>query len=317
MSGIVLKIVSVKLKEGIIVRKYTLFLVIFFSILVFESSVISYAQSSEPLLVTYRAPESKRDLRYNYDNALLKLALESTMETDGPYRLIPSPVMNFSRARHALEFNKYPNFFIKLSYEDGFGEGGLAFVPFPVDLGIVGYRICFVSPESKELVAAVTELDELKKFVHGQGKSWSDTTILRENGFRVVEIAKYESLFSMVSKGRFDLFCRGVNELLDEVEGHRHIPNLQYDSSMAIVYPLPRFFYTNKKNKRALDRVQRGIMIAYENGSLQELWRQEYQANIDFVELEKRKIFTLENPLLRSLSFDYQQYFYDPFDVSN
>lgn len=44
---------------------------------------------------TYKSPESENDYRYVYYNELLKLALEKTVSTDGPYILEPSPSMNF------------------------------------------------------------------------------------------------------------------------------------------------------------------------------------------------------------------------------
>ncbi len=273
---------------------------------------IAFATAGEEMVFTFRSSESDHDNRYDYDNALLKLALDSTLETDGPYKLVASPVMNFIRAQKAVQNDNYPNFFIKLSYEEAHELEGMAFVPFPIDRGIVGYRVCFVSSESKEKLHNIENLGQLKKLLHGQGKGWSDTAILRHNGFQVKEVAKYESLFEMVSRGRFDLFCRGTNELLSEIENHKHIDGLEYDTSMALVYPLPRFLYTSKKNVKALDRVRRGIMIAYNNGSLQKIWREEYQRNIDFVDLKNRKIFRIENPLVETLDFNYQQFFYDP-----
>ncbi len=85
-----------------------------------------------------------------------------------------------------------------------------------------------------------------------------------------------------------------------------------HDESMVISYPIPRFFYTNKMNSKALDRVKRGVMIAYENGTLKELWEAQYQKSIDYVNLKDRKLFELENPLVNTLNFDYKKYFFDP-----
>jgi hypothetical protein len=118
--------------------------------------------------------------------------------------------MNYSRAKEYLGVKLLPNYFIKLSYEPDYKERGMAYVPFPVDLGIVGYRVCFCSPEVAEKVAGVVTLKELRTFSHGQGSGWSDVGILRHNGFKVIEIPNYESLFRMVAADRFDLYCRGA-----------------------------------------------------------------------------------------------------------
>jgi len=276
-------------------------------------ALIYTSTASAETVFTYRAAESEKDLRYEYDNNLLKLALDLTIETDGPYTLVPSPAMNFTRAHKNLQDNTLPNFFMKLSYEPGFRDQGMAYVPFPIDLGIVGYRVCFVHPDIEKQLSNVKTLDEFKQFSHGQGAGWSDVEILRKNGFEVHEVATYEPLFKMVAGRRFDLFCRGTNELLGELDSHRNIKDLSYDKSITLSYPLPRFFYTSSDNSAAIDRVRRGILKAYENGSLQELWRQEYQKSVDFVQLDRRREFVIKNHMVDDLDFDYQQYFFKPF----
>lgn len=264
-------------------------------------------------LFTYRAPESDTDARYNYDTDLLRLALENTIDSDGPFRLVPSPRMNFARASTYLENNQLPNFIVKYSYQRDFESRNISFVPFPIDLGIVGFRVCFAHPEVVRQLAQVENIEDLKRFTHGQGVGWTDIEILRHNGFEVTTTTQYESLFLMVANRRFDLFCRGANELLEEFTLHKHIKNLSYDRTIAISYPLPRFFYTNSANKAALDRIHRGLLIAYNNGSLQELWLKHYKESIDFARLEHRKVFPIENPFVDGLEFDYSRFFYDPF----
>jgi hypothetical protein len=66
--------------------------------------------------------------------------------------------------------------------------------------------------------------------------------------------------------------------------------NLSYDKSFALYYPLPRFFYTSEENYEAIDRIQRGILKAFQNGSLEKLWYKEYGASVNFVGLQKRMI---------------------------
>ena len=273
--------------------------------------------NEKPLIITYRGAESEIDVRYAYDTKLLQLALDKTLASDGPYHLIASEPMTFTRAKKIIQANSLPNFFIKLSYEDNYNALGMAYVPFPVDLGIVGYRVCFAAPAIIDRLAQVESLGELRNFSHGQGIGWSDTKILRYNGFTVNEIPGYESLFRMVATGRFDLFCRGINELLSEYNAHSQIEGLAIDQSMTIVYPLPRFFYTHANNTTALDRIHRGIVAAYQDGSLQELWQEEYQENIAFAKLGQRRVFRLNNPLLNNIGSDYLQYLYDPFKSGN
>ncbi len=283
------------------------------SFICFSVLVTPYTLETEKVTTfTYRAPESKQDVRYHYDTKLMRLALEKTIDTDGPFKLIASPKMNYDRANATIRDNTLPNFFIKNSYQVSYDSQSMAYVPFPVDLGIVGYRVCFAHPVVVKQLEQVTSIKALKKFTHGQGNGWADVDILRHNGFQVDISYAYENLFHMVALRRFDLFCRGINEFLSELKGHLDIHGLAYDQTIAITYPLPRFLYTNSNNTSALDRLHRGILIAYKDGSLHALWRKQYQPSIDYVRLTERRIFALENPLLKNLDFNYQQYFYSP-----
>lgn len=281
-------------------------------LLIFLPSFSSLLFAKEPLIITTRSGESNQDVRYNYDTGLLKLALDKTVPSDGPYRLVESGAMNFSRAKKLLFTNSLPNFFVKLSYDKAYSEQKLHYVPFPVDLGIVGYRVCFAHPLVVMNLKKVTTMEGLQRFTHGQGVGWTDTKILRHNGFTVHEVPSYESLFRMVAANRFDLFCRGTNELLGEFNAHADLTGLAYDRSMTINYPLPRFFYTHQANNVAVKRIHRGIEMAYKDGSLQTLWQEEYQESIDFADLKRRKIYRLENPYLEGIDFDFTQYFYSP-----
>ena len=271
------------------------------------------AAETQETVFTYRGAESALDTRYLYQADALRLALEKTRKTHGAYRLEPSPAMITPRAVVALQKNQFPNFFVEISYDEGhMASGELSFIPFPVDRGIVGYRVCFASEETKGRLARAQSLEDLRSFKMGLGSGWADAKIFRHNGFQVVEGPNYEGLFQMLTLKRFDLFCRGANEIREEWEAHRNIPGLDYDQSISIAYPLPRFFFVNKANAQASARVEKGLMLAYQDGSLQALWRKYFRNSLEFVKLKERRIFWLENPLVKGLDFNYRKYFYDP-----
>lgn len=99
---------------------------------------------------------------------------------------------------------------------------------------------------------------------------------------------------------------------MKEYEEYKTIGNLTFDESFMLAYPLPRFFYLNKNNTELKARIELGLKIAFEDGSLQQLWRRENQQIIARARIETRKIFYLENPLLEELDKSYQQYLIDP-----
>jgi hypothetical protein len=275
-------------------------------------NLLVFSIADAKMLVTYRTAESDTDKRYNYDKNVLQLALEKTRAEFGDYELRPSEAMNFTRAINDMEGNVSPNFIIKMSYESRFKDKKLDFAQFPVDLGIVGFRVCFTNKNAKQRLQNVKSIEDLRKFSHGQGQDWSDVEILRYHHFNVVTSASYESLFNMVALERFDLFCRGSNEILDEYNAHKNIKGFTYDETFSLAYPLPRFFYSNKNNKILINRIQKGLIIAYNDGSLKGLWRKEYGDSVRFANLKQRKIFYLDNPNLKDVKFDYKKYFFDP-----
>lgn len=271
---------------------------------------ILFQYSFAAQVFTLRSPEGQFDTRYNFDNELLELALKATEAEYGAYTLHYSQSMNFSRAIKISMSNQLENFFFKNSYEKSFIDSGLVPVYFPVDLGIVGKRICFVNSAVKEKFSKVKNLEELKSFVHGQGQDWSDVKILRHNKIKVQEYPTYDALFSAVAVGRVDLFCRGANEIKSEFEKYKTIiKDLIVDEHVVINYDLPRFFYTHKNNTFAKQRVEKGLKIIFENGQYEKLWQKEYRASVEFSKFSKRSFINLENPLIKNLEFDYLKYF--------
>ncbi|MGL6486856.1 hypothetical protein [Aeromonas hydrophila] len=267
---------------------------------------------ASPTLFTYMSPESEHDPRSTYDRELLRLALEKTRASHGDYRMQAAPPMTLARMWVSLRFNDYPNLFAMDSYRSDRDMSGIDYVRFPIHLGIVSYRICFVSPEQQSAVAGVTSLAGLKRFDIGQGKGWLDVQILQRAGFKVQEVEGYEQLFKMVARGRFALFCRGINELPQEKLNHSYVPGLVMDENVALYYPLPRVFFTHNSNQQAIARVQQGLKAAWRDGSLQALWLKTFKPSLSFAHLHTRRLFRLENPYIEGIDFNYQDYFYDP-----
>lgn len=266
--------------------------------------------AAQETVFTYRSPVGEDDDRNRYQLALLTLALEKTKQEYGEFTLVPSGSMNNTRAIEALRKKGRENFVFKLSYDSEYPDF-MDYVRFPIDLGIVGYRICFISPKAKAKLSASPTLEELIKLSHVQGKGWIDVKILRHNGFQVNEVSNYEGKFHTVALNRHDLFCRGINELHEEYEKFRAVVDgLDFDRTFVLVYPLPRFFYTHKDNREAIERVTKGIMQAYADGSLMALWLEAYGHSIQFSDFRNRKVIELENPAVQGIDFDYQQFFY-------
>jgi hypothetical protein len=292
-------------------NKYLLYpLVIFWSLLPLSIQA--------EFIISHRGEEGFSNKYFDYYTALITLALEKTRSDYGDYRMQRLGILDTERTLYALAADQYPNLIMERSYDEASTTSSkLTYINFPVDGGIVGYRVCFVNPAVKEKISKIKTLAELRHYTIVQGIGWADTLILRHNGFKVLEIDNYASLFKMTTAGRADLFCRGANEIMPEYEVFKDIIKLYYDESFVLYYPLPRFFYLNSKSKLAKKRIEAGLKLAYHDGSFKKLWRQHYQPSIDFAKLNHRKLFRLENPLLKKLPKDYLQYFFNPIEAAS
>ena len=263
-------------------------------------------------LFTYRPGETAADVRTAYTTALLELALEKTRAQYGDFQLVAAPAMNTARALAELKKGSHPNFMLKMSYNPELEAAGMLRGKLDVDLDIIGYRACFTRTSLLPSLAQVQNLAQLKQFSHGQGSGWVDTQILEANGFNVVSVGQYESLFRMVASGRFDLFCRGINELAGEWRAYRQLPGLAVEPSLLLYYPLPRFFYANPRDADGLKRVEEGVRIALADGSLQRLWLHYFGPSVTFAKPAQRRLFRLHNPLLPPGLLPAEQPRFDP-----
>jgi ABC-type amino acid transport substrate-binding protein len=262
------------------------------------------------MIVTVQGPETAADTRYEYDHAVIRLALEKTRNKYGDYTLQETPTgQNSKRSLLTVSSNRYTNYIIKHSMSNKLPDGLIA-IPFPVDLGIVGYRVGFVSQDTKEKLKAVKTLEDLQRFEIIQGIGWLDAFILEHHGFKVRKGEDFNAMFSMVALNRSDLFLRGANELLAEWRTHQSIPKLTHDDTISIYYPLPRFLITSEENTELAARVHEGLLTAFEDGSLIKLWEEKYLASVEFADLKSRKVFRLTNPFLGDLDPSWVNYVY-------
>lgn len=250
---------------------------------------------AQELTITLRAPDSETDLRNAYVRDAVELALDKTRVSDGSYRLQLSAPMNKRRALLEAAQQAAPNFMLAAGPDAG-RAAGLVPVPFPIHLGVNRYRVCFVHTPHRDLVRKADTLGAVARLRHVQGRGWADADILRANGFTVEEVNGYEGLFQMVALGRADLFCRSVLEVGQEWQAHAGLKGLSLDDSLLLAYDLPQYLYTHPGNQAALDRVTRGLRLAFADGSLQALLRQHLQPSLALLNLGQRRLMTLSVP---------------------
>ncbi len=268
--------------------------------------------AQKTLIVTHKLPEFGDLKRKTFEQQVIQLALEKTQQKVGAFEMVPINVISRTHAIAALNQNIYENFVIVLSYEDALLESGnLIYIPFPIELGALSYRICYANKNLTTQVREINSLKQLQQYNVGVGAGWVDSKILQHHGLQVVEGSNITSLFRMTQAGRVDLFCPSPTEYFHELRAEK-ISELQLDNKLALYYPLPKFLFSHKSNQALMDRIKKGIDIAYGDGSYQKLWRDAHEQDIKRATLNERHLIKMENPFITTLNDGYKQYLFNP-----
>lgn len=173
--------------------------------------------------------------------------------------------------------------------------------PIKIDIlrGIVGFRIFVIRAADQERIAQMDEKTLRQQLVFGLNSQWADLPIMRANGFTVETSPAYEPLFSMLSKGRFDAFPRGLNEAAREVEERKKTyPQLAVEQTKALYFPFPVYFWVSKDNVALAQRIERGLKLALADGSFRQLFETYHAAEIAALARDKRQVIRLASPIL-------------------
>ena len=239
------------------------------------------------------------DHRYEYRIKLLDLALSKTIKQWGAYSLIGhSQKMTQGRGSLLLEHNKGIDVaFFPTSIER---ENKLLAIKIPILQGILGYRVLLINHDNREAFSKISSLTQLKKnYTAGFGEHWADMAILEANTIPVMGVHKYNLLFAMLNLKRFDYIPRGINEAWNEVDKFQpQFKNIMVEPNIALYYPYYVYFFVSKSNRALADRIQTGLMLALTDGSFKALFLDYHQHLFEQATLDKRKLFTLENPTL-------------------
>ncbi|AWB66326.1 hypothetical protein C2869_07715 [Saccharobesus litoralis] len=281
------------------------------------TSQIAYAQ--QPEIFVHMAAMDSKDQRNQYEIELLQLALSLTQDQHPtPFKLQPTHQADQSGQTHvnlkrtevlAIKGFYGHNFFIKFSARNDLLKQ-LHAVEFPLERGIVGYRVSFVANNNN--LKPPNDLVQLSRHRTVQGIGWLDTQILKHNGINVFTVSKYDNMFAMIASQRAEYFFRGANEWLHEYRNFKpKYPKLVLEQNIALHYPMPRFYFTAKDNIANAQRVMRGLKLAYESGKFQQLWFNYYGESIKRTRLSQRHIIELDNPFIHEIDPQYQQYNFD------
>lgn len=200
---------------------------------------------------------------------LLKLALSKTVASDGPFTVEYYP-QTLSSARILSKLQNNDGINVVWTSTSSERERDFRFVPVSLLRELSNYRVFLIRKEDQARFAKIQTLDELRQLKVGMGGHWPDATLLRNNDFDVVTSIYYESLFKMLATKRFDYFPRGLFEAWNDLEQHADM-GLMIEPRLMFYYRAPFYFFVNKDNIALANRIERGLKIAMNDGSYEEL----------------------------------------------
>jgi len=238
----------------------------------------------------------------NYDSpaiyALVNLALRKTPEY-GEFRILRSRELSQGRALRELERGDHRLVDIANVATSAERESVLTPVPIPVDGGLLGFRVCVIMPESLPLFQGIHSLADLREsgVRIGQGDHWPDTPVLKKNEISVITHSRYEILFGMLRKKRFDCFARGVSEVANDLQLEND-PELIIEPGLVLAYPMPSYLFVGPDDQVTAHRLQLGMERAIRDGSFSVFLDRYYGAAVKNLDLGRRTIIVLDNPFL-------------------
>jgi len=253
----------------------------------------------ETVRVRYAAPMNSADTRHLYFAELLKEALELSESKFGPFSLEGLP-MDLYQGRNALTVASEELIEVFWTMTSRERESILIPVRVPLLKGLMGYRIFLIKPEKREVFANISKLSQLKNLAAGQGYDWPDTSILEENGFKVIT-GPANTLHSMLEKGRFDYFPRGIQEIVTDANYHS---TLMIEPSLMIFYPAPVYFFVGRHNQKLAERLAFGLELSRQKGSFERIFKHHHETDVlvEHLGVASRRIIKIRNPLLSNAS---------------
>ncbi|HLO96707.1 MAG TPA: hypothetical protein VK195_20560 [Burkholderiaceae bacterium] len=172
------------------------------------------------------------------------------------------------------------------------------FAALPVDLyaGRLGYRLLLIRREDAPRFAAVQTVEQLRSLTGGFGRQWADFAVFEANGLPVAAGPGTEALLGMLRAKRFDYLQRGVSEAYAELAAFDTQEELMVEPHLALHYALPVHFMVHPAQRALLQRLQRGLQIAQQDGSFRRLLDQHQGRDWSRAAIGQRRVLELASP---------------------
>ncbi|MEX2604947.1 MAG: hypothetical protein WD361_12120 [Gracilimonas sp.] len=237
--------------------------------------------------------------RQVYERKVLEAILVATENEWGEWEIQES-LKEYPGNEESLVFTeKDHDLFVTIAGNQKFEKGDMIIIPQLLTKNLLGYRIPIIRKQDAELFGLISRPEDLQKLDHGIPETWSDATIFRHNNYNVIEGGSFDDIFDRLQNNLFDYSAYGVNEVLGVYENRasKH-EYLIIDQNILLFYPFPLVFYINPEMPEMAERIEQGLQSIISSGKLDAIFNEHYGQIKEQLNLDSRRIFLLENPLI-------------------
>lgn len=240
---------------------------------------------------------NRTPVRVEYEREVIIAILNATQNTHGHWQL-KEQLSDYIQEAEVFT-SKGHDLFVTVAGNQKFMPGDRIAIPVPLVKGLLGYRVPIIRAKDQKLFSQIDSVEQLRKLRAGIPETWSDAVVYRHNDYSVIERGSFDELFKRLSAGEIDYAAFGANEVENVFETMAKIQgDLTIETTLLIYYPFPLVFYVNPQREELANRVQHGLDIIVNNGVLDAIFERYYSDIVARLNLNKRHLLTLENPLL-------------------
>jgi len=231
-----------------------------------------------------------------YPVALLQMALAKTEAEYGPCQITMMDGGTHSRNMRLVLQGEMDVIWNVATIER---EKTLRPILIPIFQGLHGYRILLIRAGDEARFAKIKTLGELRLLTGGQMHDWQSAEILAENKIKFDTADRFEDLFTMLVKGRFDYFPRALHEPASELQQRSSMP-LKVEPTLMLHYVAPDYFFVRPDATALAERIRLGFERGIADGTRDAL--REKMINVGRLvrqfQVSKRRVIELTNPTL-------------------
>jgi len=239
--------------------------------------------------------------RATYESVLAEILLQRTQVDFGPFDFSVNYLdVNYDRGRRVVAKGQEVNFFTNpLPAKQMAFDRQLNVIPLPVMKGLLGYRVLIVRKTDVKKFKSIQSYSDLQNFRAGQVNYWADVPIYEENALPLVVGTTFDSLFFMLSRGRFDYIPLSAGEAKQTLkELGSEYNDLTIVPDIMIYYPFPVFFQVSDHYPKLSERLTIALELAITDGTLDRLFKSYFTDVLVELNSEKLRVFSLKNSLL-------------------